>query len=97
MSAELDALLPALMRRSRGGRCELAIPGVCRGRGSDRAHRQRRRESNNSLANVMWVCRPCHRWTERPEHRELCLRHGFILESWQNPEEVPVIPLPLQP
>lgn len=96
MARDLDALWPELRRRS-GGRCEIAVPGICEGPGYERCHRQRRRESNGTAANVMLGCRSCHKFTEQPEHRALCLRHGFILEHWQDPDEVGWFPLPLAP
>lgn len=85
-AAALDHATPALKARSMG-RCEAGVPGVCTGTGEDRHHRRRVR-SDNRLANLMYLCRPCHDWIHRNPMQARTL--GLLLVRYQDPEKVPV-------
>lgn len=82
--AELDAITPALKRRS-GGRCEICIPGVClgpRAKEMSRHHRLPRGQGGpNVLGNLIHACGSgttgCHGHIEH--YRDDAKKKGWLL------------------
>ena len=88
--AELEAVTPALYRRS-GGRCEARIPGICTAVARHRHHRWRRGQHGpNTLANLLHVCWACHTWGHANVGRGLAI--GFLLKRGDDPELHPYTP-----
>lgn len=79
--------MPALFARS-NGRCEAKLPG-CKGSGQHAHHRRRRSQGGrHELANLVWLCHPCHTWIHA--HPEQSFVHGFLVASWDDPAQVPI-------
>lgn len=57
--------------------------------GFDAHHRQRRREGDHGAANLLVVCRRCHREIE--EERLVSVAAGWIVHSCDQPAERPVL------
>jgi hypothetical protein len=80
--AELDAITPELFDRSKG-RCEVGIPGVCRGKAESRHHRLDRGQGGpNLIDNLLHLCGSgttgCHGYIEH--HRKESYRKGWLLK-----------------
>lgn len=59
-------------------------------------HRKRRSQGgDNSPANLVPLCVLCHDWVHR--NPEQAYREGWLVRSWQDPAEVPAVPLPVGP
>lgn len=74
------------------GMCEAQILGVCLGRATEWHHRQARSQSGRWVAsNGLHLCSRCHRAvTDTNGRRDEFMRNGWIVESWQDPLQVPV-------
>lgn len=77
----------AAVRARSGGRCEAALPGVCTVNATDVHHRRRRRDGGHEVANLLDLCRACHRWAhDNPARaREL----GVIVSVYADPARTP--------
>jgi hypothetical protein len=75
----------ALLRRS-GGRCEHCGQDL-HGR-AERHHRSRRRDGGDRLSNLLLLLPEHHHWIT--SHPEAAVRNGWIVQTWDDPEEVPV-------
>ena len=76
-----------------GGYCEAggAPLGACQGERHPRKRRGRggdRRKPEDTPANVLMVCRRCHRWIHA--HPAVARDHGLIVRENQDPADVPV-------
>lgn len=88
---ERDRIRFDVIERSRG-RCEASAviarvdpvaASNCLGRGSE-MHELKKRSRGGSItdpANIVWICRPCHEWTEAEP--ETALRVGLLKASWE--------------
>lgn len=68
-------------------RCEIRAPG-CRGDATDRHHRQRRGQGDDTITNLLHGCRWCHRYAHN--HPRLARDCGWIVSAWADPATVPV-------
>lgn len=92
--AALDAVTPALEARS-GGRCEVGIPGECKGKATNRHHRRRRNINADgkadTLGNLLHLCGSgttgCHGWITA--HPRDARRFGWIILTTDDPDLVP--------
>lgn len=89
---ELDAITPELRARAEDS-CELMIPNICAGSANLHRHHRRSRRIRkdgkaNSLANLLYVCQPCHALIHHD--RLWAKEHGFIISSNADPEKVQV-------
>jgi len=98
LSVERDAELdvpPAtrdLLRQRSRGRCEAArYAAGCTQAATDVHHRKRRRDGGHAIANLVDLCRACHRWAhDHPaEARDL----GLIVSAFADPAEAPLLVL----
>lgn len=91
-----EALARAAVAARSNGVCEVQIPGVCLGRATNWHHRLPRSHGGKWLAGTgLAVCGSgstgCHgALTNTNGRRDEFVRNGWIVESWQNPLEVPV-------
>lgn len=85
-----------LIARS-GGWCEAQIPTICTGGATDSAHRITRKAGgrhgqakaeHDQLANLLDLCRACHRWTHDNPHSAKDL--GLALSETDEPCSCPV-------
>lgn len=88
--AELDRITPALLSRS-GGRCEVRINMVCRGRAWTRHHRLPRGQGgSNDLSNLLHVCGDgttgCHGYIEH--NRTASYEAGWLVHMGMDPAQV---------
>lgn len=61
----------------------------CRGEAVHTHHRKMRSQGgDNSEANLVRLCVECHDWVHRNPAEAYAT--GYLVKSWQNPEEVPV-------
>lgn len=90
--AELDALTPALLKRSRG-MCEMAIPGVCSGKATHRHHRKvgRGKGTNAGIWCLIHCCTECHSYAHL--HPQWSRELGFLVRKTDDPFEIPVTKL----
>lgn len=87
------------VRRRSGGRCEVAIPGVCHGQATNQHHRLPRRMGGSTAAgihapaNLLDLCGSgttgCHGHLE--SHRSEALEHGWLLHAGADPATVPAL------
>jgi 5-methylcytosine-specific restriction endonuclease McrA len=73
-----------------GGRCRR-----CLREAADVHHRRPKQRGGTKnteilygLSNLISVCRPCHSWIH--SHPVDAYEQGWLVHSWQNPEDVPV-------
>ena len=88
----------ALVKRS-GGLCEIQLPGTCRVGASDPHHRitgkaggrcsQDARLDHDRLADLLYVCRPCHDEVHRMGAGAFCL--GWRVHEREDPSELVVL------
>lgn len=85
---------PIVKDRSRGV-CEVRIPGVCEGRGTNMHHRQRDGVGPSLPFNLIHLCGQgnysgCHGWIST--HHDEAVLKGWIVPTWDDPAEVPWAP-----
>jgi len=69
--------------------CDAQVAVDCAGRAVHVHHRKRRSQGGtNDPHNLLKVCVPCHGWIHA--HPASAVMKGLLVNSWQNPEEVPV-------
>lgn len=86
--AELDALTPDLVLRSRGV-CEANVPKVCTGNATHRHHRKlgRGKGTQDSIEALMHLCDDCHDYCHL--HRTWAREMGFIIRRSDDPKAIP--------
>lgn len=86
--AELREVTPRLAIRSRG-QCQVYLEG-CTGRATVVHHRKLRSQGGtNDLNSLLHLCDSCHR--EVHKNTGSSYESGFLVRSWADPEEVPVL------
>jgi hypothetical protein len=72
-----------IVRECSRGRCEIAIPGLCTGEGTE-AHdvKLRSRGGKHDPANLLWADRPCHQFVT--DHPHWAAEDGFVKHSWED-------------
>jgi hypothetical protein len=78
----------AASRRS-GWRCEVGS-SVCTGKAAHFHHRKLRSHRDQSLVNCLHVCATCHNYIHNAGI-SVAYMMGWLLHSWQDPAEVPVL------
>ena len=67
------------------GQCQARIPGVCIGQGAHAHHLMRRPHGKATLANLAWLCSPCHGYVHAEVAWSLAcglLRSRYGTPSW---------------
>lgn len=88
-----------LVKERSQGVCEIQLPAVCLGKATNFHHRQNRGRGKVGewrASNGLYICGSgttgCHgRITNTNGHRPEYERVGWIVPSWQDPAEVPVL------
>jgi hypothetical protein len=86
-----------LVRARSGGICETRIPGVCLGRAANMHHRKNRSQGGKwTASNLIDLCGSgttgCHGVLTDPQGRRTEYEaNGWIVPSYANPAEVPVL------
>lgn len=77
------------------GLCEIAVPGVCVGVGSEFHHRRPRSSGGSRderlgrVTNCLLLCVACHRFVE--SRRSRAYDAGWLVRGWDDPADCPVL------
>ena len=74
-------------------KCQIAIPGICRGEATHKHHRKLRKHGGtDEAANLLALCGTgtlgCHGYVHA--NPAISYERGWLVHSWDDPKEVPV-------